>query len=371
MDDLEILYSAMARLAAKGKPFSEEQKQEVKEAEDEYIVGKVIDTIKKALVGVIDKLQCPIDITINYTPGEDLKIEYQRPQEDEVTAEETEAMEEATVNEEKRERKTKRKSVGFSVSFADGTVIHRMKAVDTWIDALKKIGLELVCDNVNRHGAWHRVEESDVCIVARNEVVRKDGNSPQNFVDGFYVITQLSNDQKVKDLERLGIFQPQLGIKVKWDDEETFEIDVSGKDNLNRAEEEPSNYLVRSHTANNFALEVVKQLYSLDKLESVKPYFVRNQLTAVEKDGVFKLIGMFVRCSQEEVIYRNTRSTSSRWFDTPFVVDGETMFLSNQWVDKPFGALRVSDLQKMVETCYHGLLSVQTFDNGVYVLKEK
>ena len=213
--------------------------------------------------------------------------------------------------------------------------------------------------------------ERDICIVEREEVTREsDGESPQDFEDGFYIMTQLSNTQKVKDLKALGRFMPQLGISVKWDDKETPEAEDS-MDETTYQEESSDNWLVKSRVANGFALDVVKQLYSLDKLESVKPYFVRNSLTAVEKDGLFKLIGMFIRCTREELEYRNTRSTSTRWFDTPFEVDGETMFLSNQWVDKPFGALRISDLQKMVDTCYHGLLEVKMLGNGVYVLKEK
>ena len=53
----------------------------------------------------------------------------------------------------------------------------------------------------------------------RSETVRdSDGKSPQTLIDGFYVITQLSNDQKEKDLLALGKYMPKLGIKVIWDD---------------------------------------------------------------------------------------------------------------------------------------------------------
>jgi len=115
---------------------------------------------------------------------------------------------------------TKAKSIGFSVSFRDGTVYHEKKAVNTWILALKKIGLENICNNRSRHEAWHRVNGQDICIVERTETVRdSDGKSPQTQVDGFYVMTQLSNDQKEKDLLALGKYMPKLGIKVIWDDE--------------------------------------------------------------------------------------------------------------------------------------------------------
>lgn len=116
-------------------------------------------------------------------------------------------------------RNTKAKSIGFSVSFRDGTVYHEKKAVNTWILALKKIGLENICNNRSRHEAWHRVNGQDICIVERTETLRNsDGKSPQTLVDGFYVMTQLSNDQKEKDLLALGKYMPKLGIKVVWDD---------------------------------------------------------------------------------------------------------------------------------------------------------
>lgn len=115
---------------------------------------------------------------------------------------------------------TKAKSIGFSVSFRDGTVYHEKKAVNTWILALKKIGLENICNNRSRHDAWHRVNGQDICVVERTETVRdSDGKSPQTLVDGFYVMTQLSNDQKEKDLLALDKYMPKLGIKVIWDDD--------------------------------------------------------------------------------------------------------------------------------------------------------
>lgn len=110
------------------------------------------------------------------------------------------------------------KSVGFSVSFADGTVIREKKAVSTWLQALQKIGLEKICNNRKKHEAWHRVDGKDVCIVEREQTVRtSDGKSPQVPVDGFYVMTQLSNEQKVKDLKALNEFMPELGLKIAWD----------------------------------------------------------------------------------------------------------------------------------------------------------
>jgi hypothetical protein len=135
-----------------------------------------------------------------------------------IASDSVEPMEEETTTPESKF--TKAKSIGFSVTFRDGTVYHEKKAVNTWILALKKIGLENICNNRSRHEAWHRVNGQDICIVERTETVRdSDGKSPQTLVDGFYVMTQLSNDQKEKDLLALGKYMPKLGIKVIWDDD--------------------------------------------------------------------------------------------------------------------------------------------------------
>lgn len=376
MDNLDSLYGTKAYFTATGRTFGEELQKALEEAEDEYVRSHVLPAIRQGMEGELKKLRCPLDFSISYQPGEELAISFHRPEaavdEEQAAQQESEHRHEDAERgpEGKRDRKQKRKSVGFCVSFADGTVIQRQKGVDTWKDALRKIGLQLIYDNKNRHDAWHSVGDKDVCIVEREETIRQtDGSSPQDYEDGFYIMTQLSHEQKKKDLEALGEFLPQLGIKFRWvDDVQTTETKAE-----EHAEEETSpseRCLAKGRTANAFALEVVKQLYNLDKLEAVSPYFVRNQLTAVEKEGAFRLIGMFVRCSQEELEYRNSRSTSARWYATPFVVKGETMFLSNQWVDKPFGALRISDLQKMVATCYQGLLEVKILRDGTYALQE-
>jgi hypothetical protein len=53
-------------------------------------------------------------------------------------------------------------------------------------------------------------------------------------VDGFYVMTQLSNTQKEKDLLALGEYMPKLGIKVVWDDEtESFSEEPARKPVVN------------------------------------------------------------------------------------------------------------------------------------------
>ena len=208
--------------------------------EDQLIREELLPELLGQLKATLSQVKSPLMLNVSYAPNGALAISFTRnciqaaipsaasqavvPNEQEEesngdsVAEGDEFSEQSA--EEQPQRSSRAKSVGFSVSFRDGTVIHERKAVNTWILALQKIGLENICNNRRKHHAWHRVNGQDICIVERTETIRdSDGKSPQTLVDGFYVMTQLSNDQKEKDLLALGDYLPKLGIKVTWDDE--------------------------------------------------------------------------------------------------------------------------------------------------------
>lgn len=194
---------------------------------------------------------------------------------------------------EPKKRKKKAKSIGFSVSFADGTVIHERKAVRTWIETLRKIGLDNIINNQKRHEAWHNVDGKNICIVDRVETIRSTDNaSPQELIDGYYVMTQLSNAQKVKDIESLALLWPKLKIKVTWDqplqvtsDESTGDLRQRAAKQQPRINEEAKYYLlpikeqarmymeqnVTESTANNYIniLDRAVRKYITEKIDSV------------------------------------------------------------------------------------------------------
>lgn len=237
MSKLIDFYTHKAALKEQGQAIEPQWEQ----LEDQLLKEELLPELIEQLKSVLSKVKSPLMFSGCYDPNGCLSVSFTRnciqastmsptpkiaksEQEIVVDNEEVgivsdsgEPMEEETTTPEPKF--TKAKSIGFSVSFRDGTVYHEKKAVNTWILALKKIGLENICNNRSRHEAWHRVNGQDICIVERTETVRdSDGKSPQTLVDGFYVMTQLSNDQKEKDLLALGKYMPKLGIKVVWDD---------------------------------------------------------------------------------------------------------------------------------------------------------
>lgn len=238
MSKLTDFYTHKASLQEEGKPIDPQWEM----LEDQLLKEELLPELIEQLKTVLSKVKSPLMFNGSYAPNGCLSVSFTRnciqmstmgpsafitsKVQGNATTEEIEdvaAEPETTDNEEVVEdepRISRSKSIGFSVFFRDGTVFHEKKAVNTWINALKKIGLENICNNRSKHSAWHRVAGQDICIVERTETVRdSDGKSPQTLVDGFYVMTQLSNDQKEKDLLALGEYLPKLGIKVIWDDE--------------------------------------------------------------------------------------------------------------------------------------------------------
>ena len=239
MSKLTDFYTHKASLQEEGKPIDPQWEM----LEDQLLREELLPELIEQLKTVLSKVKSPLMFSGSYDPNGCLSVSFTRNwiqmsamaptkpngTQSEVTTEGTEekvVAEPVTTNDEEvvenEPRISRSKSIGFSVSFRDGTVFHEKKAVNTWINALKKIGLENICNNRSKHNAWHRVAGQDICIVERTETVRdSDGKSPQTPVDGFYVMTQLSNDQKEKDLLALGEYMPKLGIKIIWDDETT------------------------------------------------------------------------------------------------------------------------------------------------------
>lgn len=234
--------------------FTEGQGDEAKwnEFEDKLIREELLPEIMSLIKPTLSQVKSPLAINISYDPNGNLAVTATRnciqasfPVENadtptEEVPDEPAIVSEPSVEEEQTEEESdsietpespeplrkKKKSVGIIVKFKDGTVIHEKKAVRTWLNALRKIGLDVICNNSRRHEAWHNVDGKDVCIVERVQTFREDtGESPQSQVDGYYVMTQLSNSQKVKDLNALGRFLPKLGIKVEWVNEDDNQVE--------------------------------------------------------------------------------------------------------------------------------------------------
>lgn len=311
MSKLTDFYTHKASLLEKGEPIDPQWEL----LEDKLLKEELLPELIEQLKAVLLKVKSPLMFSGSYDPNGCLSVSFtrncmqisslsqtaiqgeQKPVMDEEVSSADVAAEPGTADDNAvvapEQRNTKAKSIGFSVLFRDGTVYHEKKAVNTWIQALKKIGLETICNNRSKHTAWHRVNGQDICIVERSETVRdSDGKSPQTLVDGFYVMTQLSNDQKEKDLLALGEYMPKLGIKVIWDDE--------AQETIN----EPAKLPIINEEASRWDLPIKMQFRSF--LAKRKPESTANSYTSCLDNAVREWINKEVDGNADSVFSYTT-----------------------------------------------------------------
>lgn len=253
MSKLESYYNHRATIA-NGGTVAQLNSQAWENLEDRLIREEILPELMERIAPVLAKVQSALSINISYNPEGTISLNFTRNclqmqipakgktyktettedtaaafAEEDVTLdvsepvvddeEDTAESEEETIVAEANVVRKKSKSIGFTVTFGDGTVIHEKKAVQTWKKTLQKIGLDNIINNQKKHDAWHTVDGKNICIVDRVETVRSSDNaSPQEYIDGYYVMTQLSNIQKVKDIESLGRLWPKLKMRVTWDE---------------------------------------------------------------------------------------------------------------------------------------------------------
>ena len=95
---------------------------------------------------------------------------------------------------------------GLRVTFPDGTVIWHKAAINTFVDALRKVGLDRIPKVGIEHGGYN--------LVSKDKRPPVPGRVWQHEVDGWYVYSNISNETKADDLKRISKFY-KLGLKVE------------------------------------------------------------------------------------------------------------------------------------------------------------
>ena len=95
---------------------------------------------------------------------------------------------------------------GLRVRFPDGSVVWNRRAIDTFINALRKIGLERIPEVGLEHGGYN--------LVSKQMRPVEPGRIWQHECDGWYVYSNISNTQKIDDLTRISDYF-KLGLKIE------------------------------------------------------------------------------------------------------------------------------------------------------------
>lgn len=109
-------------------------------------------------------------------------------------------VEEPVEEPDEKERGPRSRSIGFAVLFGDGMVIAEKTAKQTWIQALRYMGLERVA--LYQGGV---VGFPMVGKIKREKTPNSRGEK-QTLVDGWWIYTCLNNEQKIEHLKRIATF---------------------------------------------------------------------------------------------------------------------------------------------------------------------
>ncbi len=249
MNNLEELYRTLETLRKNNWPVPEEMLTAIDKSEREMIEERIVGAIREVVSPIASSIHRPFRIVIEHIPDTPLSVKVEGEEEkgkkfsSSGTPEPTPVAsdvvaEKEPVNKTPSAKIIRKKSVGFKVTFPDGTVFQESQAVDTFILALQKIGLERIAnDKTTPYHAGYRVVDRRERIADR---------VTQRFVDGFYVYINIGNDTKIEDLQAIS---QRFGIDLMVTIDES-EDDIIGKKTVVNEEIQKKEQTIVSHFEN-------------------------------------------------------------------------------------------------------------------------
>lgn len=202
MSKLEEFYKLRDKMR-EGFPniFNEEQWGQ----QEEILLQEELSTkISQSVAPALDGVGSPISITIDYIPQGDIRVKVSlKNAKNETTAtssvtepEDESSMGVSTLNiSTEKPVITRSESIGFTVAFPDGTFVKRKNAKETFIAALKVIGLA-------RASSFRGRMFKGFPLVSRTH--RKGAEwKCQEYVEGWYVYVNMSNEVKMEVLRQI------------------------------------------------------------------------------------------------------------------------------------------------------------------------
>lgn len=216
MTRLEKLYSIIENSRDVGVKLPKDVLRQVEELEENIIKEEILPALSSDIAPRLEPIKRDLVLVVEYHPGDPISVALSRkakiseiidaktltpksntpvssgePSPELLPHEPTKHVENATK--------------GLRVEFADGTVIWHRKAIDTFVEALRKIGLE----RIPQVGVIH----SGYNLVGKKKRPVKPGHVWQHECDGWFIYSNISNEAKIKDLETISSFY-NLGIMI-------------------------------------------------------------------------------------------------------------------------------------------------------------
>ena len=217
MATLKELYTTLKSLRDMNLPIDDKLTDAADKPEEKIIKEEILPALSENIEPLLSEIQRDLVLVVEYHPGEPISVALSRKAKisDFTDAKPMTPYASSPVKSDmppdKPEPHEPTKHVenptkGLKVIFPDGTVIWHKAAINTFIDALRKIGLDRIPQVGIEHGGYNLVSKDKRPVVP--------GRVWQHEVDGWYVYSNINNDTKVDDLNRISKFF-NLGMKVE------------------------------------------------------------------------------------------------------------------------------------------------------------
>lgn len=219
MTKLEKLYESIKNLQELGVPLNNETLQAADNLEEQLIKTEILPALSENVEPLLSQIQRDLILVVEYHPGSPISvalsrkakiteiidakqltprpISYQHPE-----YEATPLIKEPHIP----TKCTKQHSRRLRVTFSDGFVVFGKNSIDTYIKTLRRIGFSRV--------AQLGIKFADYNIVSRSLRKTEPKRVWQNECDGWYIYSNLSNEQKLRHLKTISEML-HLGLKAE------------------------------------------------------------------------------------------------------------------------------------------------------------
>lgn len=206
MATLKELYTTLKSLRDMNLPVDDKLLKAADNLEEKIIKEEILPALSQNIEPQLSEIQRDLVLVVEYHPGEPLSVALSRKTKiSEIIDAKTltpksskpvsSTDKPAIVEPHEPTKHVENPTKGLRVTFPDGAVIWHKAAINTFIDALRKVGLDRIPKVGILHGGFNLVSKDKRPVVP--------GRVWQHETDGWYIYSNISNDTKADDLKRI------------------------------------------------------------------------------------------------------------------------------------------------------------------------
>lgn len=225
MTKLEKLYSIIENSREVGVKLSKDVLQQVEELEEGIIKEEILPALGNDIAPRLEPIKRDLVLVVEYHPGEPISVALSRKAKiSEIMGAKTltpsnsnpvkSEIKPEPIEEHEPTKHVENTTKGLRVTFPDGTIIWHRQAIDTFIETLRKIGLERISELGLIHSGYN--------LVGKDKRPPIPGRIWQHECDGWYIYSNMSNSVKIEDLYALSDYF-DLGLIIEEDKPEQLQ----------------------------------------------------------------------------------------------------------------------------------------------------